>query len=306
MQTLSDILAPFSSHEFFSLHWPHTPLFIEGDGNKFAALLHRAGVQDLASLTASRKAKVRACLPDFEDEYSSILLEPADALKAYRNNMTLVFEKMHEQTEELARVLENIRSDLGLLTGGKENDLCKARSIMYATPAGAGTRLHFDANANFVIQVSGTKLWWLAKNESVNNPTERFTAGAGEMSAALERQCHAVLLNELPPDAVEIVMEPGCVLFVPRGYWHATTTEDDSLSLNFTFGQPSWADVMTKSLQEWLLNSEDWRALADGLESRDETRRENAIAKFELLVKKLTAELPEIAGRQLLEESGLI
>jgi 50S ribosomal protein L16 3-hydroxylase len=306
MHTLSEILAPVSSRDFFSLHWPHSPLFIAGDSLKFASLLKAAGVQDLAGLMASRKSRVRACLPDFEDEYSSIMLDPQDAQKAYRNNMTLVFEKMHEQSAVLKDVLENIRSELGLLTGGAENDLCKARSIMYATPAGAGTRLHFDANANFVIQVSGAKRWWLAKNNSVNNPTERFTAGAGEMSAALERQCHAVLLSELPPDATEIVMEPGCVLFVPRGYWHATATEEDSLSLNFTFGQPTWADVMTKSLQEWLLNSEEWRALADGLESRDETRRENAIAQFELLVKKLSSELPEIAGRQLLEESGLI
>ena len=306
MLSLQDLLAPVSTQEFFKLHWPHTPLFVPGELEKFKKLMTLPQLQNLEALVKSRTKNVRACLPDFDDEYSSMSLLPSDALKAYRNDMTLVFDSMQTESSEIATALENLRKELGLLTGGAENDLCKARSIAYATPAGAGTRLHFDANANFIIQLSGSKRWWLAENLSVNNPTERFTVGATEMPAALERQCHAMLLDEVPGDAMEILMEPGCVLFVPRGYWHSTSTDEDSLSLNFTFSQPTWADVLTKSLQEWLLNSEEWRGLADGLESDNDPRKELAIEKFELLVKKLALELPTIPGRQLLEESGLI
>jgi 50S ribosomal protein L16 3-hydroxylase len=126
------------------------------------------------------------------------------------------------------------------------------------------------------------------------------------MPAALENQCHAPLIDMLDEDAMEVVMKPGCVLFVPRGYWHETTTEEDSLSLNFTFSQPTWADVFTKSLQEVLLRSPEWRDLADGLEGTDQERKEKAIARFEFLVKNLAADLPEISGRVLLQEGGLI
>jgi 50S ribosomal protein L16 3-hydroxylase len=101
-------------------------------------------------------------------------------------------------------------------------------------------------------------------------------------------------------------MEPGCVLFVPRGYWHETTTEEDSLSLNFTFSQPTWADVFTKSLQELLLRSPEWRELADGLEGTDEDRKEQAVVRFEFLVKNLAAELPQVTGTDLLMEGGLL
>lgn len=303
---LADLIAPISVTEFFNSNWPLEPLFIPARKGKLEGIFALPQMQDLSKIIEARQRKVRACLPDFDDEYSSIHLDPQDALKAYRNNMTLVFDSMQSQDATIADTLKNIRADLGLVTGGEENDLCKARSIAYATPAGCGTRLHFDANANFIIQIKGTKTWRLAPNESVDFPTERFTTGSEEMPAALENQCHAPLIDMLPDDSMEVVMKPGCVLFVPRGYWHETTTEEDSLSLNFTFSQPTWADVFTKSLQEVLLRSPEWRELADGLEGTDQERKEQAIARFEFLVKNLATELPEISGRLLLQEGKLI
>lgn len=303
---LSQLLAPVTEKDFFKNYWPHTPLFIPATKNKLQDLFELPQLQSLEQLAAVRQLKVRACLPDFDDEYSSIHLDPKDAIKVYDNNMTLVFDSMQTQDPLIAETLKNIREDLGLVTGGFENNLCKARSIAYATPAGCGTRLHFDANVNFVIQIHGSKTWMLAPNTSVKNPTERFTTGAFEMSAALEKQCHAELLAELPEDSTEILMEPGCVLFVPRGYWHETTTNEESLSLNFTFSQPTWADIFTKSLQELLLNSPEWRELADGLEGRDQDRKKKAIERFEVLVKQLGQQLPDITGTQLLIEGGLL
>lgn len=302
---LSELIAPVTTEEFFKCHWPHHPLFVPASPDKLKAIFDIQQLSDIESLVAARSLKVRACLPDFDDEYSSIHLDPKDALKAYRNSMTLVFDSMQTQNTVIADSLNQIRQDLGLVTGG-ESDLCKARSIAYATPSGGGTRLHFDANANFIIQISGSKQWVLAPNNSVKNPTERFTTGSLEMPAALEKQCHDMLLDDVPEDAIEIDMQPGCVLFVPRGYWHATTTFEDSLSLNFTFSQPTWADVFTKSLQEFLLTSPDWRELADGLESQDQKRRTQAVKHFEELVQGLMTELPKVSARDLLIESGLL
>ncbi len=303
---LDNLLAPMTADIFLSTHWPKKPLFISADIKKLNSILQISQLQDLESVVAVRTQKVRACLPDFDDEYSSIHLDPKDAIKAYNNNMTLVFDSMHLQDKDIAGSLQKIRSELGLVTGGAENNLCKARSIVYATPAGCGTRLHFDANVNFIIQLHGSKRWILAPNNSVENPTERFTAGSFEMSAALEQQCHAPLIDQVPANSLEFLMTPGCVLFVPRGYWHETTTDEDSMSLNFTFSQPTWADILTKSLQEHLLKSAKWRELADGLESTNTLRQSQATAQFEVLVKSLSKELPQVSGKQLLEQSGFL
>jgi 50S ribosomal protein L16 3-hydroxylase len=300
MQTigLAGVLSPITPEDFFKSYWPRKPLFIPASAGKLKGLLDLPQLQDPASLIAARVLKVRACLPDYDDEYSSILVEPQDALKVYRNNMTLVLDSMQTQSETIAAALLKIRADLGLVTGGGDDDLTRARAMAYATPAGGRTRLHFDANANFVVQVKGTKRWALAPNTSVDNPTERYTSSTGELADVLETQCHAPLLDRLPENSAEYLLEPGGVLFVPRGYWHETTTEDDSISLSFTFSQPTWADVFAKSLHAHLLQSAEWRALADG--------REAELARFEILVGKLTRELPAVSGRDLLAEAGLL
>ena len=302
---LDELLNPVKKEDFLTLNWPLKPIFIQANQKKLAALQQIEQLRDLESVIAARQLKVRACLPDYDDEYSSIHVGPEDALKAYRNNMTLVFDSMQKQNQTISQILQNIRRQLGLVTGGAENNLCHARSIVYATPAGCGTRLHFDANINFIIQLQGSKIWRLAPNNSVTHPTERFTAGSFEMSAALEKQCQAPLIDEMPDDSLEVDMQPGCVLFVPRGYWHETTTHEDSLSLNFTFSQPSWADVFTKSLQEHLLQFPEWRALADGLESEDLKTKQKAVVEFEKLFKSLIGQLPQLSGQKLLSESGL-
>ena len=302
---LKDLIAPLSVDEFFQKHWPNAPLFISAVTYKLQHVFELKQLQSLENLVEARHEKVRACLPDFDDEYSSILIDPKDALKAYRNNMTLVFDGMQAQDSFIGKSLLQIRHDLGLITG-PDHDLCRARSIAYATPAGGGTRMHFDANANFIIQISGSKQWTLAPNTSVNYPTERFTVGSYVMPAALEKQCHDKLIDEPPENSYEFEMTAGCVLFVPRGYWHSTTTYEDSLSLNFTFSQPTWADVFTKSLQEHLLVSSEWRELACGLDSTDKKRKEQALLHFEVLVKKIASELPGLSSQSLLTESGLI
>ncbi len=297
---LEDLLFPITPAKFFETYWPENPLFIPASDGKLSSLFSLPQLQDLESLIEARTLQVRACLPDHDDEYSSLLLAPEDCLKAYRNNMTLVFDSMQTQDDEIKNTLLKIQSDLGLPTGGEANDLTRARAMVYATPAGGRTGLHFDANANFVIQLRGTKRWALAKNTSVDYPTERYTSRTGELADTLDRQCHAELLDDLPEGSPEFLLQPGSILFVPRGYWHETSTEDDSLSLNFTFTQPTWADILAKSIHGYLLQSAQWRALADGLESADPTRNEQSIKRFESLLAEFTRELPSISARQLL------
>jgi len=246
---------------FLANHWPNTPLF----GPSIPARKRLLGLpllQHVETIVANRSHPVRAYLPDFNDEYRSVLLDPADALAAYLNGTTLVFDAIDQDCPELAESLTQLQADLKLPKAQGEIELTDARVIAYATPAGGRTRLHFDANANFVIQLKGSKRWGLAPNTSVTHPTDRYTTGAEELGPALERQCHAPMLEQLPPGSPEYVLEPGAFLFVPRGHWHETFAEEESLSLTFAFSQPTYADLLLVALREELLTSPDWRALA--------------------------------------------
>jgi len=52
------------------------------------------------------------------------------------------------------------------------------------------------------------------------------------------------------------------LLFVPRGYWHATLADSNALSLNFTYSAPTWIDVFTAALRGRLAISSEWRKTA--------------------------------------------
>ncbi len=301
---LGDLLFPMTDSDFFKSHWPENLLFISAQQGKLEKIFSIPELQNLETLVKVRTQKVRACLPDFDDEYSSIHLEPKDALKAYDNNMTLVFDQMQNQNEIISQMLTQLTTELGLVVGSLEQNLCQARSIVYATPEWCGTRLHFDANANFIIQISGSKKWTLAKNKSVEYPTERFTTGSFEMPLALEKQCHDQLLDSVPDDAIEYIMQPGCVLYVPRGYWHETTTDENSLSLNFTFSQPSWSDVFSKSVHAYLLKNPEWRKLCIGIGSADQNKKDQASEQFQILIQKALSELAKVPAAELLNEGG--
>ena len=175
-----------------------------------------------------------------------------------------------------------------------------ARCLVYATPDGQGTTAHFDQNINFVLQLQGTKRWSLAPNVSVENPTQRHT-----LHQPLDPELASYLDAEMPTSApaatgTEMILTPGSMLFVPRGYWHSTEAEGEALALNFTFSQPTWVDLLMLALRSRLTLSPAWRELADGVHSRDEITRIRANEKFDLLLQDLVHDLPNWRAEDIL------
>jgi 50S ribosomal protein L16 3-hydroxylase len=163
--------------------------------------------------------------------------------------------------------------------------------MVYATPDGKGNAPHFDQNINFVLQLTGTKKWWLAPNEHVEHPSQRHTMGL-PVDAELAGYVSEPFPIKMPATEKAYVLKPGSMLFVPQGYWHRTEATGEALSLNFTFSQPSWVDLFTSALRSRLLLSPEWRELADGVSSRDPELREMAALKFDALLMELKEDLP--------------
>ena len=217
-----------------------------------------AAIPMLASVDALLGAwpdSVHVHLPDVADEASSITASPHDARKLYANRMGLLFDEAQRFVPELAAWLATIRVELGL------SALTQARCLVYATPAGTGTAAHFDHNVNFVLQLRGQKTWWLAPNAHVERPLSRHTMGlpADPELAAYARH---PLPEDMPADRREVALAPGALMCVPRGMWHATRADEDSLQLNFTFTPPSWIDLLSAALRSRLAQSPAWRAIA--------------------------------------------
>lgn len=283
-KTLAALIYPKSESEFFQSYESNTPFIVHGLKDSIQELTALPFLQSLKDLLNSWPHQVEVHLPKIADEASAVQATTEDAKKMFENGMGLLFNDANNISPVLSRWLEDLRLNMGL------SALTYGRNLIYATKAGKGTAPHFDQNMNFVIQVHGTKKWWIAPNKNVDNPMTRHTMGL-PMDAELEGYATAPMPTQMPADAVEYTLESGSMLFVPRGSWHCTQAVTDALALNFTFSAPTWIDIFTTALRARLSHSSEWRQTADFVS--DPERCHEAIDKFNMLISELSYEIPD-------------
>ncbi len=261
MNHVSCLELMFATDAFLARCWPSRHRVAHGPLSRLGQLASLPPLFDLNLLLATHADRIRVALPDKRDEHSSVEVDAARASQSHREGLALIFNQVERFLPPVQQWLESLRRELGLPLK------CNPRAIVYASPAGSGNSPHFDANANFVIQVRGCKRWRIAPNRHVADPTDRWAMNEDELSDELEGYVEGPLPTLMPADAETFDLVPGSVLFVPRGYWHQTEAEEDTLALNFTFGQPTRADQLLAALRTRLLKDPAWRALATGLQS---------------------------------------
>ncbi len=268
---IAALIHPRSTEELCEHMRTSEPLVVHDRQAALAELLSLPLLGSLDALLAAWPDPVEVFHPEIADEAGSVLVDPDEARTQFASGMTLLFSEVQLHAPPLVSWLEAIRADIGV------SALTEKRCLIYATPAGTGTGPHFDQNVNFVLQVHGTKRWKLAPNTNVTRPMTRHRLGQ-PIDPELESYSRLPMPSALPADHAEIVLEPGSVLFVPRGTWHATHATTDTLSLNFTFSAPTWLDVFGAALRSRLALSPEWRQTAAPLE----------VATFEALLRDLS------------------
>lgn len=256
--SLAALMDPRTIPEFRASVEVNEAWVVHGPRPSVESLTRLPLLASLQALLDSWPNQVQVHLPDARDEVSFVDASPRDARKLFDNGMGLLFNHMEAISPELKQWLGAIQRDAGL------SDLTQGRCLVYATPAGKGTAPHFDQNLNFVLQLSGTKTWWLAPNRHVQNPMTRHTMGLAP-DPELQIYARQPLPQRMPAGSRSVVLEAGSLLCVPRGMWHSTEASTDALSLNFTYSAPTWIDVFTAALRTRLAMSPRWRATAEPL-----------------------------------------
>lgn len=282
--SLAALLHPHSSQALSVCMAEGRPFVVHGAARaSVRALMEVPLLGSLDALLGSWPDRVRVHLPDRADESSSVDASPGDARKLFANGMGLLFDDVHATSPVLGRWLAAVGSDLGL------SALTQARCLVYATPQGKGTAPHFDQNLNFVLQLHGTKRWSIAPNVHVEDPLTRHTMG-GPVDPELETYARLPMPERMPDDSEVFVLEPGSLLFVPRGAWHATHALGDAMSLNFTYSAPTWIDLLTAALRARLATESAWRRTATAATARD----------FDALLRELADEVPHWRAAEIL------
>ncbi|MDG4801173.1 cupin domain-containing protein [Micromonospora sp. WMMD980] len=137
-------------------------------------------------------------------------------LALYADGATLVLQGLHRTWPALV----DLARDLGAA-------LAQPLQVnAYLTPAGSqGFATHYDTHDVFVLQVDGRKRWRIHP-PVLADPLERQPWGgrADEVSATAEGR-----------PALDVVLEPGDALYLPRGWLHSAQAQESS-SLHLTVG----------------------------------------------------------------------
>lgn len=236
---ISSLLSPNNIQEFFDTYWEKKPLHIKRDDQAFYG--------DLLSLE-----KLKEMLDEHEMDFESdinvcryvngekellndegrVTVKKFDKLMKDKK-ATFQVHQPQRYNEGLWNLMEKMETYFGSLVG----------SNVYITPAGAqGLAPHCDDVEIFVLQIEGKKTWKLYKP-----------------MVELSRDYTQDLLQDSIGEAIfEETLEPGDLLYFPRGTIHQAKTTSDGPSTHVsisTYQQNTWGDFMQHAVTQAIENA---------------------------------------------------
>jgi hypothetical protein len=225
-----------NSHELLS-KWPTEPVISHRDPAAFADLLTMREVDDLIDTDCVALRNI-ALLKDGK------VVEPAVYADGDLPRRGVVRQHLDGGGTVSLRQLERLRPSLARLQQALHKETGHLTHVnAYLTPAGAhGLRYHYDPYVTLILQLSGRKTWPLHRPFAVNPVREYQSFHVVGFTPEQRR-----FLEYTEPEQ-SVTLEPGDVLWLPRGWVHSPYTVGDEPSLHLTVAikerTPHWAVSM--------------------------------------------------------------
>jgi hypothetical protein len=177
----------------------------------------------------------------------------ANAAALMQLGLTVYLQDINSRLPGATAFLRALERELGVAPGS-------ARLSAFASPGDDGVSCHYDAEDVISIQLLGRKTFYVAPMTEIELP---YGAQFGPDMVAVEN-LYEQARNGFPDPAGLIFqahdMQPGSVLYLPRGTWHKTQASEPSLSLSIVIRPPVLAEVLLGWLKPWLLGDARWRS----------------------------------------------
>jgi 50S ribosomal protein L16 3-hydroxylase len=263
MRGLQSLVDPIRPEQFISEYWCIRHLLVHqsiSSRDIFAKALADLHIKDMLRY-ADEPVIVMHTTTD--GRYKGSPVSKLQAFAFFESGMALYFN-LSSSLQNAREWTKTLASDLGQV-----ESRCKAS--LFITPAGWTTEEHFDPNENFTIQLRGRKRWNIAPNDLIKHPVDRFTCSDTISSRMSTYYAYETLAP--PKVCCSQEMDPGSMLYVPRGYWHSVESLTESVSLNFCIMPETWVSFLMPVIERLLLTNADLREVATGVAGVDGLRR---------------------------------
>lgn len=271
---LASLIDPVPVAEFADRYWERDVLLRRGDPHRYDSLLTLAGLDEMLSTMSLRASDIRVVqqgrqipLEELSSEQSG---GPANVLEAvyarYRQGATLNLVFLHERHRPLQELCAQLSLELS----------ARVQTNLYLTPGGRNQGLlpHHDTHDVIVLQIHGTKHWALyPSTQALPLQSRRPGDGPGE-------------------PLQEFDLEPGDLLYLPRGFVHAATSTDvASCHLTIGFKPILWGPLIRDAVVEVMARDERFRSgMPMGFATQEDRAREAAVTG-DLLLEALADQL---------------
>lgn len=230
------LLAPVSLEEFFRDYWNRRPLYVPGPAQRFADLLSRDAF--IALLPHCRELK--AGFYDRKGWFCELPIMPSQVKRLSEAGMTICAGVLPPDDRRSA------------VTGSYRRGVAFAGEVYfnaYMSPDGHGFTLHIDDHPVFILQVEGSKRWWVSAGIGVPDPTRGFSFPPDR-----DRISVPWGIFERPDEEqfLQFTLEPGDVLYLPAGTWHKARAVGFSLALTMASSRCTLLNLAQMAILEEL------------------------------------------------------
>ena len=256
---LDDWFAPLSLEEFGRTVFGLRPSHVAARPELADRVMRTLGVRGVDDALSLRDPEVVAWFQRLDGRHTTAPIPLGSARRFYGAGTTLYIRRLAEfagHERELAERFGIPRSFV--------------KFTLFCNRPSAVTRAHFDTVDIVIIQLHGRKTWRMAPNTFAPSPLDSW-ATLDPIPPDLRLYADAVPPTGMPVQATTYELEPGAVLHLPRGHWHETESDQDSMSLHILLVPPSRMDAVLAELKNELARDERWRQCAYRFGASDET-----------------------------------
>ncbi len=293
------LMSPYTTDQFFSEYWEAKPLSISRrQADYYATLLSGSDIDYILSTSFLLDRSHVELLGTIDNPELLGKDYVSAAYQAYRQGASFRIRGVNRHWKALWLLCRHIEEVFAFPVGAN----------LYCTPKNShGLDRHYDRHDTLILQIAGSKHWALYSSPE-KLPLEHVPLLGFEKLGDATQYRGAPVVGDVVAQTAgeepieEFVMEPGDLLYLPRGFVHeARTSEDISVHVTIGIHALTWLDLITVSLGQFGHKDPRFRkALPVGFNKRADSAsiKENFDALLETLSQNadLSSALEEIGS----------
>jgi ribosomal protein L16 Arg81 hydroxylase len=238
--SFDEIMAPLGAERFFAEYEGRRPLHLKGAADKFAEVMTWARLNDLLGQATIWSDSSLLLWLDKEAiapaRYCESTLSREGRKQALQPNPDKVKDFLRQGATMTAAWIDHLSAGLTAFASALEEALVgRVQANLYVSSRRRqGLASHRDRHDVYAVHVEGTKTWYVYEGRSalpIAHPMFKT-------SRAEDQQAKEGLL-------MEVKMEPGDLLYLPRGQYHdALADEGGAMHIAFGVTYPNGLDVL--------------------------------------------------------------